>query len=264
MNHAGHAAGDPGAVLALAAIAVAAVIYVLLAGRERRGPRGWSRWRTAGFLAGLGAAATALVPALVPYPEGSFPAHMHQHLLIGMYGPLGIILGAPMTLLLRSLPSGAAGRLGRVLGSRAVGALSHPAVGILANLGGLGLLYFTPLFTMMERHPGIHHLVHLHFFLAGCLFTYAIGGPDPGPHRPSVPSRLVFLGIAIAGHAVLAQLLYGGFGVRLGELAPDERRAGADLMYYGGDVAELLLAVVLLSTWRPRRPVAPRRPARLV
>lgn len=262
MSHAGHAAGDPGAALALAVIAAAAVTYVLLAGRERGGPRGWSHWRTAAFLAGLGAVAAALIPALVPYPVGSFPAHMHQHLLIGMYGPLGIILGAPMTLLLRSLPTGAAGRLGRVLGSGAVGVLSHPAVGILANLGGLGLLYFTPLFTMMGRQPGLHHLVHLHFFLAGCLFTYAIGGPDPGPHRPSVPWRLIFLGVAIAGHAILAQLLYGGFGVRLGEVPPDARKAGADLMYYGGDIAELLLAVVLLSSWRPRRSVAPTSPVR--
>ena len=30
-------------------------------------------------------------------------------------------------------------------------------------------------------------------------------------------------------------------------------------MYYGGDIAELLLAFALVSTWRPVRNTAPRR-----
>jgi putative membrane protein len=30
-------------------------------------------------------------------------------------------------------------------------------------------------------------------------------------------------------------------------------QAAGDLMYFGGDVAELLLALALLSSWRPRR-----------
>jgi putative membrane protein len=29
-------------------------------------------------------------------------------------------------------------------------------------------------------------------------------------------------------------------------------------MYYGGDIAELLLALALVSTWRPARATAPR------
>lgn len=46
-----------------------------------------------------------------------------------------------------------------------------------------------------------------HVFTAGYLFAWVIAGPDPAPRRPSVPARLVVLGVAVAGHAVLSQLL---------------------------------------------------------
>lgn len=56
--------------------------------------------------------------------------------------------------------------------------------------------------------------------------------------------------MAITGHAVLAQLIFAGALVEIA--VPDvQRRAAGDLMYYGGDIAERLLALALLSTWRP-------------
>ena len=55
----------------------------------------------------------------------------------------------------------------------------------------------------------------LHFVFAGCLYAWVIAGPDPAPHRPSVPARLVVLGVAVAVHSVLAQLLYGGWFVKV-------------------------------------------------
>jgi putative membrane protein len=48
---------------------------------------------------------------------------------------------------------------------------------------------------------------------------------------------------------VLAQLLHAGVVGDLGA-GEAERRGAATLMYYGGDVAELLLALALVTTWR--------------
>jgi putative membrane protein len=102
--------------------------------------------------------------------------------------------------------------------------------------------------------------MHAHFVLSGFLFAWVIAGPDPAPARPSVKARLVVLGAAIALHAVIAQLMYGGFLIDVHAPAA-QVRGGAEIMYYGGDVAELLLAAALVATWRParrpaRRPVA--------
>ncbi|HEY0700834.1 MAG TPA: cytochrome c oxidase assembly protein, partial [Micromonospora sp.] len=63
---------------------------------------------------------------------------------------------------------------------------------------------------MTTGEPLPHHVVHAHFLAAGYLFCWVIAGPDPSPHRASVPVRLVVLGVAVTAHATLSQLLYAG------------------------------------------------------
>lgn len=79
---------------ALALVALLAAAYALAASRT---PRPWSRWRTAAWLAGCSTVAVALL-----LPESGGPrTHMAQHLLLGMVAPIGLVLAAPITLLLR-------------------------------------------------------------------------------------------------------------------------------------------------------------------
>lgn len=252
-GHEAHAHGVGGleTLLPLAVLTIAAASYLVLARRRRREPRGWSDWRTASFLIGAALLALALTPQMSPFPAGDFRGHMHQHLLIGMYAPLGLVLGAPITLLLRSISPRHGRLIGSALRSRPAHLIANPIAALALNLGGLAALYFTPLYDAATTSPVLHHLVHAHFLAAGYLFAWVIAGPDPAPRRPSVPARLVVLGVAIAGHAVLAQLLYAGAFVQV-SVPANQLRAGGDLMYYGGDIGELLLALALLTTWRPR------------
>ncbi|WP_435737667.1 cytochrome c oxidase assembly protein [Cellulosimicrobium sp. PMB13] len=243
---------DGESLLVLAVLGVVAWTYLVLALRQHADPRGWSPWRTARFLGGVVLLAAALVPALSPLPTGSFADHMYRHLLVGMYAPLALVLGAPVTLVLRSVGPGAGRRVGRLLRRRPVQVLAHPVTALLLSVGTLYALYLTPLYAATTQAPALHHLLHVHFLAAGYLFAYALAGPDPAPHRPSVPARLVVLGVAIAAHAVLAQLLYAGAFVAVPGPTAD-RQAGAELMYYAGDFAVLLLALALVSTWRPVR-----------
>ena len=54
--------------------------------------------------------------------------------------------------------------------------------------------------------------------------------------------------------------MYGGFWADIH--APiDQVRGGAEIMYYGGDLAELLLAAASVATWRPERRGAAGRSA---
>ncbi len=257
--HTAHTHGGSPAVLPLLLVAVAAAGYLALASMRRRDGRGWRTWRTVGFVVGCAALALGLTPQVLPYPSGDFREHMLQHLLIGMIAPLGLVLAAPMTLVLRSIPAEAGRRVGRLLRSRPLHVLVHPVTALVLNIGGMAVLYLTPLYVAVTASPAVHHVVHLHFLAAGCLFTWAIAGPDPAPRRPSVPARLVVLGVAIAFHAVLSQLMYAGLVVDV-PVPDDQRRGGAELMYYGGDLAELLLAFALVTTWRRRRSVPARSP----
>jgi putative membrane protein len=266
MDHAhlpahGHTAehGLAGWLLPALVLAAAACACLLLTRRaRRRNPAlGPSRWRTAGFLTGTVLLAVALLPPLAPFAHEDFRGHMAQHMLIGMYAPLAFVLAAPVTLLLRTLPAARARQLTAVLHSAPARVVTHPAVALALSTGSLVVLYFTPLYNATMAGPTAHWLLHTHFLLSGCLFAHAIAGPDPAPSRPGVPARLVFLGVAIAAHAVIAQLMYGGFWVDI-HAPVDQVQAGAEIMYYGGDIAELLLAAALVATWRP----GPRRTGR--
>lgn len=257
--HGVHHHGGAGTTIALAVVTVSVIGYVAMALRQGRDPRGWNVWRGTAFVGGCLMVAIGWVPEALPYAEGDFRKHMLQHLLIGMVAPTALVLGAPITLLLRSMTPGWARVVVRVIRSLPVRLLAHPLTALTLNLGGMAALYLTPIYEAAGRHPALHHAMHVHFLLAGCLFAWVIAGPDPAPHRPSVPTRLVVLGVAIAIHASLSQLLYAGVGVAL-SVPSHELRGGAELMYYGGDIAELLLAFALVSSWRPRperRVVAP-------
>ncbi|QLJ03755.1 cytochrome c oxidase assembly protein [Streptomyces sp. NEAU-sy36] len=265
-QHGDGAAGLPEAVFAVPVLIAAACGYLFAAHRaRRRNPvQGWSRRRTASFLAGSALLAVALLPPTAGTAHADFRAHMVQHMLIGMYAPLALVLAAPVTLLLRTLPPGHARRLTRALHSAPARAAAHPAVALLLGTGTLVVLYCTPLYDTAMAHPAGHRLMLAHFLVSGCLFAHAVAGPDPAPARPGVRARLVYLGIAIAVHALLAQALYGGFLIDV-HAPVDQVRQGAQIMYYGGDIAELLLAGALVATWRPERrtrSAARGRPAR--
>jgi putative membrane protein len=211
---------------------------------------GWSAWRGAAFQTG----AAVLIVGLV-LPVHDFAGHALQHLLVAMVAPLALVLGAPVTLLLRTLPVRTARRLTRLLRSRPARAVSHPVAALLLTTGGLAALYLTPLYARMLTEPALHQTVTIHFVLSGCLFAWVVAGADPAPHRPSVLARLVLLGVAIAAHATLSQLLYAGAYVHVPATVAD-RQAGATLMYYGGDVAELLLAFAVVQSRATTRKVS--------
>ena len=246
LERAGELLATYGPLVLLGAMAVGYIVLVL----HDRNQRHWPPARPVLFVIGVVLMATALSPPVDSWADADFGGHMVQHLLLGMVGPLALVLGAPVTLLLRGLPHRHARGLGRLLNTGAVHRPTQPAVALGLSSGGLVLLYLTPLYDLSTRHDGIHLLVHVHLALAGILFAWVIAGPDPGPRRASVRTRLVVLGISIIVHASVSQLLYAGVLVQVHEPVEQMRAAGS-LMYFGGDIAELLLALALLVTWRP-------------
>ncbi|PYG02223.1 putative membrane protein [Georgenia satyanarayanai] len=238
--------------------ALAAVVlvggYLTLLARRPAGLPPWPAWRTAAWVAGALTAAAALAPPLTEAAGGDHRAHMAQHLLLGMYAPLGLVAAAPVRLALGSLPTRGARRLSGLLRSRLLQVLSHPVVAAVLNVGGMVLLYLTPLHERAAASPALTAVVLAHFLLAGWLYTWSVAGPDPAPHRPGLPVRLGVLVVAAGAHAYLAKTLYAR--AVEGHHGTAHAEAGAQLMYYGGDGAELLLAVMLLAGWyrraRPR------------
>ncbi|MBZ5487718.1 cytochrome c oxidase assembly protein [Halomonas aquamarina] len=232
--------------------------YLAAVWLQRTSGASWSLWRCGFFLTGSALLAIAFWPSLMAWAHGSLVGHMTLHLLIGMFAPLFWVLAAPMTLLLRTLPQAGGRAVAALLQSRFVRTVSHPVTALVLNVGGMYVLYLTPLYAASLENPLLHYAIHLHFLLAGYLFCWAIlAEPDASPHRLSLHFRLGVLFTAIATHSLLGKLMYGYGWPRNTGHSLEEVQAAAQLMYYGGDLAEVLLAVVLLTLWL-RRPVKRR------
>src|SRR5690606_24036549 len=109
-----------------------------------RARRGWPVWRTVAFTAGMLLLAVALSPGFDEFAAHDFGGHAAHHLLLAMVAPLLLVMGMPVTLMLRTLPYPAALRLGRLLNSRPARLLTTPPLALLLSSGGLVALYFTP------------------------------------------------------------------------------------------------------------------------
>lgn len=229
------------------------LLYVLAAARHPINRGRWSYWRSCSFTVGILLLLIALASPLADFAHRDFRWHMVQHLLIGMFAPLALVLAAPLTLTLRSLPRRAAQWLVRVLHSEFVVWLSHPISALFLNIGGMYVLYLTPLYETSLHSTAVHYWVHIHFLMAGYLFAWAIAGPDPAPRRPSLTTRVSVLFISIATHALLAKLMYIHLFPRLLADDPQQLQDAAKLMYYGGDFAEFMLAAALFYQWYQRR-----------
>lgn len=238
----------------LPAIIVVAMLltYLLAARRQRDKARPWSGLRTASFAFGTATLLLAIMPPVTGIAHHDFRGHMVQHLLLGMLAPLGLVFAAPVTLALKTLPVDTGRRIVAFLHSRPVEFLSHPLTTLLLNVGGMYLLYLTPLYVATLASSTLHTLVHIHFVVAGCLFTWAIAGPDPGPRRPGFRFRLGVLFVSMATHATLAKLMYAYGWPRGTHHSLEEIQSGAKLMYYGGDLTELWLVVALFGLWYQR------------
>lgn len=230
-----------------------AVLYLAGVGRLHRGGRAWSSWRIASFGVGLILVAVAVSPA-VEATAADARGHMVQHLLLGMFAPLALALGAPMTLLLTALPAHSRRRVAAVLRSRPLHALAHVVTATVLSVGGLYLLYLTPLYALTTRSEAVHHLLHVHLLFAGWVFAWAVAGPDPAPRRPGMAARIAAVVAAGGAHGFLAQLLYS----RAPQLPPGsghsavEVELAAQWMYYGGHLADLALLTALFAGWYRR------------
>ena len=99
---------------------------------------------------------------------------MVAHMILGMIAPIGIVLGAPITLALRTLPQGrnsdergVRGSLLAALHSKLATFYTNPIVALAFFDGSLFALYFTGLFgSLMQSHAG-HLFMNIHFLLAG-------------------------------------------------------------------------------------------------
>ncbi|MDB1090377.1 cytochrome c oxidase assembly protein [Streptomyces sp. ACA25] len=204
--------------------------------RLRRRGDYWQPGRTAGFVLGVLSVLLVTCTALNAYGMVLFSVHMTQHMVISMLSPILLLLGAPVTLLLRALPSAGRGRKGpreilvALLHSRYVRVVTSPLFTIPAFIASLYGLYFTPVFDfLMESRVG-HNGMMVHFLAVGLVFFWPIMGLDPGPHRPGHLMRMMELFATMPFHAFFGIAVMMASEPVVGAFADPPASLGADVL----------------------------------
>ena len=251
-----------GLMLALLIFAVALYIKGVLI-LSRRGVK-WPIGRTVAFAVGISAVDFATSGGLGVYSRFAFSNHMMAHMVLGMIAPIGIVLGAPITLALRTLPQarnkeewGVRGAFIAILHSKLSRIYTNPVVALAIFDGSLFALYFTPLFgNLMQGHSG-HFFMSLHFLLAGILFFQVLIGIDPMPIKIPHLVKIIIIFAAMSIHAFFSisvmsatTLLDNGFFALLErpwatDLLADQKLGGS----IGWAMGEIPILLALLATF---------------
>ena len=250
-----------GILILLVALYIKGVVVL-----TKRGDK-WPVGRTISFALAISAIDFATSGGLGVYALFSFEYHMIAHMVIGMIAPIGLVLSAPVTLALRTLPigrtpeeRGVRGMLIALLHSRYAVILTNPISALALFDGSLFILYFTDLFgNLMQSHAG-HLFMNIHFLLAGFLFFHVIIGIDPNPKKIPYIVRIVVLFAAMSIHAFFSialisssTLLDGGYYASLQtpwltDLLADQN-AGGSIGWAMGEIPIILALVATFIQW---------------
>ena len=137
------------------------------------------------------------------YDTTLLSVHMVQHMVLSMVVPLFLALGAPVTLMLRTLPRTPRRWLLALLHSRVATVLTFAPLTFLLFVISPWALYFTSWYDATLRSVPLHELMHLHLVVVGALFFWPLVGIDPVPGRVAYPFRLLLVVLTLPFHAFL-------------------------------------------------------------
>lgn len=249
------------------AIAVGlSIAYVVAFINLRRRGDSWPVLRLISWLVGM--VFLVFVTSAGPrvYGEVQFSAHMIEHMLLVMVVPLPMVLGAPITMLMRGTKARTDGSTGVrewvlwLVHTPYLRFFANPIVASVNFAGSLIVFYYGGLMPYaLDYHLG-HELMILHFLAAGYLFGQALIGIDPGVKRPVYPLRLVMLLVTMAFHAffgisimssnvLIAGDWFGNIGADWGYSAIEDQQLGGGIAWGIGEFPTLFVAIMVAVQW---------------
>ncbi len=249
------------------AAVVLAALY--LAGVRRLRARGdaWPVGRTVAWLCGCATLLISTSSGLGRYSPALFSIHMVNHMALSMVVPVLLVLGGPITLALRALPT--AGRtappgprewLLALVHSPLARVLTNPIVALVIFVGSFYGLYFSGLFDSALNYHWAHLAMNAHFILAGYVFFWPVIGVDPAPRQLPPLGRLGLLFASVPFHAFFGVILmnmqtvigaefYRALNLPWMEDLLAEQRLGGGIAWASGEIPVLIVMIALLVQW---------------
>ena len=227
---------------------------------RRRGDA-WPVGRTLSFVVlGMGSFYVITSSGIAAYDTVLLSVHMVQHMVLSMMVPLFLALGAPVTLMLRTLPPRPRGWLLALLHSRPVAVLSFAPLTFLLFVVSPWALYFTGWYEASLRSDYVHEMMHVHLVLVGSLFFWPLVGVDPVPGRVAFPFRLLLIFLTLPFHAFLGVTIMGQEELIAGDWyrslpmtwlpdPADDQHVAGGILWGSGDLVGLTFFAVLFVQW---------------
>jgi len=246
---------------------IGAALYVVGLVRLRQSGITWPALRTGSFLIGVSILIWVSCAGISKYAMISFSAHMIQHMVLAMIVPIFLVLGAPITLALRALPSGtgqdsrnARAWIISLLHSKYSQVVTNPLLVLLIFIVSLYGIYFTSAFAgLMSSHIG-HIAMEVHFLITGILFSFLVIGVDPAPRRLPHWAKLILVLVALSVHAFFALAIMQSTtpigDTWYSQVQPPWLTNQLDATYTGGGIAwaigelpTLMLLIIVAVQW---------------
>lgn len=189
------------------------------------------------------------------YANTLFWVRALQVLLLLLIIPFFLAMGQPVTVLLVSLGPAGRVRLDRLLRSRLVRVLAHPATTSLAMLGTPWLFYLTPWYVAALHHRPVNAVTHVLFLTIGFGYFYARLQTDPVPRKYSQLLSVLISVVETIGDGLLGIVLwlgplvapdyYTGLHRTWGPSLRVDQSIGAGILWILGDVLGVPFLIVL-------------------
>ncbi len=225
-------------------------------------------WQKSSFFAGILVLFFALQSPMEPLAEHYFSIHQVQHLLVRMVGPMLILLGAPLTPMLRGMPpwlrQNVIRRIVRQPAARWVyGKITNPVFTVVTFLA---LLYFWQApgpHDLAVHNDWVHELMHGTMLISGFLFWWIVIDPKPHRSRLHYGLRVLYLGLIVLPNTLLGaaivfqeELIYSAYQ----ELPrpwesfdpKDDQTLGGLMLWVPGDMMSIIAAGIVMFMWYQR------------
>lgn len=243
-----------------------AVLYVLAVLRLRGRGDSWPTGRTVAWLCGCAALLVGTSSGIGLYAPAQFSMHMALHMTLGMLVPILFVLGGPVTLMLRALPTAGRGQPGprewlvAAIHSPAARVLTNPLITLPLFVGSYYALYFSGLFAASLSEHWAHVAMNVHFLVVGVLFFWPLIGVDPAPRRLPPAARLGIVFASVPFHAFFGVALMSSKSVIGGDFYRQlalpwvvdplrDQQLGGGLAWASGEFPLLIVVIALLVQW---------------
>lgn len=221
-------------------------------------------WQRISFALGQLTLFAALVSPIDPLSDQLFFMHQIQHLMLRVVAPVLILLGAPLTPVLRGLPDGFLYDYIRpIAGNRRIqrgyARLMNPVLTLGLFVGTLWVWQIQELQNLVVRNVIVHVFMHFTMFASAMLYWWLV--IDPAPHRSRIHYglRVLYVAITIIPNTALGAIIvfssivlysaYGESGHAFNISALDDQLIGGLILWLPMEMMSVIIAGIVFIMW---------------